>query len=154
MKTTVEDIFQQKKSRKKITVLTAYDFPTARILDESNIDIILVGDSVGMVLLGYDSTLPVTMRDMLHHTKAVARGVHRSLLVADLPFGSYETPKKAVQNARRFLKEAGADAVKLEGGKKVEKQVSALVQAEIPVMGHLGNAAAKRGICRWISSSR
>ena len=138
MRLTVKAISEKKKKGERIIALTAYDFPFAKILDEEQIDIILVGDSLGMVVLGYDSTVPVTMRDMLHHVKAASRGVQRSLLVADMPFGSYEDPARAVRNAKRFLKEAGADAVKLEGGKAVEKQVRALVQAGIPVMGHLG----------------
>ena len=138
MRLTAKGIYDKKKKGEKITVLTAYDFPSARILDEAGIDIILVGDSVGMVLLGYESTVPVTMRDMLHHTRAVTRAVKKSFVVGDMPFGSYDSPEKAVRNAKRFLKEAGADGIKLEGGKKVEAQVKALVDAGIPVMGHVG----------------
>ncbi len=138
MKITTKDILSY-KPKKKITVLSTYDFPFAKLADESGADIILVGDSVGMVCLGYDSTLPVTMRDMLHHVKAVARAVKHALVVADMPFGSFqESAEKAVRNAKRFVKEAGAQAVKLEGGESVLKQVKALVQAGIPVMGHLG----------------
>lgn len=138
MRLTVKAIFE-KKGKEKIAALTAYDFPFARILDEAGMDIILVGDSVGMVLLGYDSTLPVTMREMIHHTKAVARAVKRALIVADMPFGSYQdSAERAYRSAKRLIQEAGADAVKLEGGKNVVKQVTALVKAGISVMGHLG----------------
>ena len=138
MRLTAKAIYDKKKKHEKITVLTAYDFPTARILDEAGIDIVLVGDSLGMVLLGYESTVPVTMRDMLHHVRAVSRAVKKSFVIADMPFGSYDTPDRAVRNAKRFLKEAGADGVKLEGGKKIQEQIKALVDAGIPVMGHLG----------------
>ena len=134
---TAKAIYSKKK-KEKITVLTAYDYPTARILDQAEIDVILVGDSLGMVVLGYESTVGVTMREMLHHVKAVSRAVRRSLVVADMPFGSYETPAKALRSAVRFLKEGGADAVKLEGGRRIEKQIRALLGAGIPVMGHLG----------------
>jgi len=137
IKLTVKDIRDIKK-RARLTVLTAYDFLTACILDTESIDIILVGDSLGMVALGYESTVPVLMRDMLHHTKAVTRGVKRALVVADMPFGSYDTPQRAVRNARRFLQEARADAVKVEGGTRIRSEVEALVKAGIPVMGHLG----------------
>ena len=134
---TVKSI-REKKGREKIAVLTAYDFPFARLLDEAGIDIILVGDSLGMVLLGYDSTLPVTMRDMIHHTKPVARAVKQALVVSDMPFGSYATPEQALRNARRLIQDGGAEAVKLEGGEAVAKTVKTLVKAGIPVMGHLG----------------
>lgn len=137
-RTSVSDIIQQKKQGKKIVALTAYDFPFAKILDESGIDIILVGDSVGMVSLGYETTLSVTMEDMLHHVKAVKRAVKSALLVADMPFGSYEGTEKAVLNASRLIKEAGADAVKLEGGSQIMEEVKALIEYDIPVMGHLG----------------
>ncbi len=138
MKLTVKAI-QDKKGKEKITALTAYDFPYARMLDEIGIDIILVGDSLGMVLLGYESTVPVTMREMLHHTKAVGRATKKSLVVGDMPFSSYHlSSEQAFRNAKRFLQEGGADAVKLEGGKKVSKTVSTLVRGDIPVMGHLG----------------
>jgi 3-methyl-2-oxobutanoate hydroxymethyltransferase len=123
----------------KITVLTAYDYPTARLLDEAGVDILLVGDSLGMVVLGYESTLPVTMEDMLHHTRAVRRGTRRALLVADMPYGSYQDdPKEAVRNAIRFVKEAGAEAVKIEGGERRMDLIVRLVEAEIPVMAHIG----------------
>lgn len=137
MKLTTQ-IIQDKKKKEKIVALTAYDFPFARMLDESGVDIVLVGDSLGMVILGYDTTLPVTMQDMLHHTKAVSRAVKHALVVADMPYRSYETPKDALKNAKAFVEEAGADAVKLEGGKKVGDQVKALVDADIRVMGHVG----------------
>ncbi|HEV2521411.1 MAG TPA: 3-methyl-2-oxobutanoate hydroxymethyltransferase [Candidatus Acidoferrales bacterium] len=123
----------------KITCLTAYDYPTARILDEAGVDILLVGDSLGMVVLGYESTLPVTLEEMLHHTRAVRRGTRRALLVADMPYGTYhDDPKAAVRNAIRFVKEAGAEAVKVEGGERRLEMISRLVDAEIPVMGHIG----------------
>jgi 3-methyl-2-oxobutanoate hydroxymethyltransferase len=138
MRTPVKTIYDKKATKEKIAVLTAYDFPMARTLDEAGVDVILVGDSLGMVVLGYDSTVPVTMRDMLHHTRAVSRAVKKALVVADMPFGSYDTPEKALRNALRLVKEGGADAVKLEGGAQIEKQVRCLVQAGVPVMGHVG----------------
>lgn len=139
MKLTVKDISKKKEKGEKITCLTAYDYSFARLLDEAGVDVLLVGDSLGMVCLGYDSTLPVTMREMLHHAKAVSRGTRRALIVADMPFGSYQhSPEKAVRNATRFLKEAGADAVKLEGGSEMVPTVKALRKAGVPVMGHLG----------------
>ena len=135
---TVKSI-RQKKGREKITALTAYDFPFARMLDESEIDIILVGDSLGMVLLGYESTLPVTLREMLHHTKAVSRAAKRALVVGDMPFGSCLTEAGALRSAKRFIQEGGAAAVKVEGGGgAVVKIVKALIQSGIPVMGHVG----------------
>jgi 3-methyl-2-oxobutanoate hydroxymethyltransferase len=132
--------FQLKKQRnQKISMLTAYDYPTALAADKAGIDSILVGDSLGMVVLGYENTLPVTMEDMIHHCKAVARGASTPLLVGDMPFMSYQTSiDKAVENAGRFLQEAGMDAVKLEGGRERSDAVTAIVQAGIPVMGHLG----------------
>ncbi len=138
MRLTVKGIYDKKKNKEKITALTAYDFPLAKIIDEAGIDIVLVGDSVGMVLLGYESTIPVTMRDMLHHTKAVSRAVSHALIVADMPFGSYDTPERALRNANRLMQQGGANAVKLEGGKKIEKQIRALIQSGVPVVGHLG----------------
>ncbi|WP_045214760.1 3-methyl-2-oxobutanoate hydroxymethyltransferase [Desulfonatronovibrio magnus] len=127
------------KNISKITVVTAYDYTMARLVDQCNIDIILVGDSLGMVTLGYADTLPVDMRDMLHHTKAVVRGTSNALVVADMPFMSYQTSVgKAVFNAGRFLKEAGAGAVKVEGGSVILPQIESMVQTGIPVMGHLG----------------
>ena len=114
---TVPEILSKKARGEKITCLTAYDYPTARIVDAAGVDIILVGDSLGMVVLGYENTLPVTMEEMLHHTRAVRRGVQRALLVADMPFGSFQLDlNAAVANAIRFVKETGAEAVKIEGG--------------------------------------
>ncbi|MDD5217600.1 MAG: 3-methyl-2-oxobutanoate hydroxymethyltransferase [Candidatus Omnitrophica bacterium] len=138
MRLTVKAIRDKKKKREKVTVLTAYDFPTARILDEEGVDIVLVGDSVGMVLLGYESTLPVTMREILHHTKAVSRAVRHALVVADMPFGSYGHTEQALRNAGRLIREGGADAVKLEGCVKIQKQIQAIIDAGISVMGHVG----------------
>lgn len=121
----------------KVAVLTAYDYPTARLLDESGVDVLLVGDSLGMVVLGYPDTTQVTMDEMVHHTRAVARGARRAMIWSDLPIASYETPTQAVENARRLL-DAGAHAVKLEGGRSHLAQIEALVAAEIPVMAHIG----------------
>ena len=136
---TIDKLLAMKEAGERITALTAYDFPTARVLDEAGIDIVLVGDSVGNVVLGYNNTLPVTMEVMLHHTAAVARAVSRSLVVADMPFMSYQVdPSEAVRNAGRFIQEALAQAVKLEGGKPVLETVRRIVEAGIPVMGHLG----------------
>ena len=127
------------KGVRRLVMLTAYDCPSARLLDAAGVDLILVGDSVGNNVLGYDSTLPVTMEEMLHHTRAVARGVTRALVVADMPYLSYQTGRRdAIRNAGRFLKEAGAAAVKIEGGRRRATLVRALVEAEIPVMGHVG----------------
>lgn len=133
-------IFQQKKKHSQpISMLTAYDYPTALIMDQAGIDAILVGNSLGMVVLGYENTLPVTMEDMLHHCKAVARGAKSALLIGDMPFMSYQvTIQEAVRNAGRFLQEAGMDAVKLEGGRERLETVRAIVSTGIPVMGHLG----------------
>ena len=129
----------QNSSPAKITCLTAYDYPTARLLDEAGVDILLVGDSLGMVVLGYESTLPVTMEEMLQCTRAVRRGTRRALLVADMPYGSYhDDPAEAVRHAIRFVKEAGAEAVKIEGGERRMELIARLVDAEIPVMGHIG----------------
>jgi 3-methyl-2-oxobutanoate hydroxymethyltransferase len=145
-KITVPDLLQRKnqtrssnEAARKITCLTAYDYPTARLLDESGVDVLLVGDSLGMVVLGYDSTLPVTLDDMLRHTQAVRRGTKRALLVADMPYGSYHTDTaEALRNAVRFVKEAGAEAVKLEGGERRLELIVRLTEAEIPVMAHVG----------------
>lgn len=138
-KTTIPDILEKKRQGKKITMLTAYDYPTALLVDRAEIDMILVGDSVGMVVLGYETTVPVTMEEMIHHTKAVTRGARYALVVGDMPFMSYNTSEKeAITNAGRFIKEAGADAVKLEGGTTVQTIVQAIVRAGIPVMGHIG----------------
>ena len=136
---TILDIKKMKIQGEKITVLTAYDYGMASILDESDIDIILVGDSLGMVVLGYDTTLPVTMEDMLHHTKAVSRAAQNALIVADMPFLSYQiSPATALTNAGRFLQEANAQAVKLEGGREYAEIVQKITSAGIPVMAHLG----------------
>ncbi|MEN6312579.1 MAG: 3-methyl-2-oxobutanoate hydroxymethyltransferase [Acidobacteriota bacterium] len=139
-KITVPAVMARKNAGPKIVCLTAYDFPTARILDEAGVDIILVGDSLGMVVLGYENTVPVTMEEMIHHTRAVSRAVRRALVVADMPYFSFHlSPDETVRNASRFLKEAGASAVKIEGAsQKRLKTVRAMVEAEIPVMGHVG----------------
>ncbi|HET7150090.1 MAG TPA: 3-methyl-2-oxobutanoate hydroxymethyltransferase [Candidatus Acidoferrum sp.] len=145
-KITVPDLLQRKtqsagsfSKSPKITCLTAYDYPTARLLDEAGVDVILVGDSLGMVVLGHESTLPVTLEDMLHHTRAVRRGTRRALVVADMPFGSYHTDTaESLRNAVRFVKEAGAEAVKVEGGERRLELIARLTEAEIPVMGHIG----------------
>lgn len=123
----------------KITCLTAYDYPTARLLDEAGVEILLVGDSLGMVVLGYETTLPVTLDEMLHHTRAVARGARRALVVADMPYGSFHvSPEETLRDALRLVKEAGAAAVKLEGGERRFELIARMVDAEIPVMGHIG----------------
>jgi 3-methyl-2-oxobutanoate hydroxymethyltransferase len=145
-KITVPDLLQRKyqaagsvSKSQKITCLTAYDYPTARLLDEAGVEVLLVGDSVGMVVLGHESTLPVTLEDMLHHTRAVRRGARRALVVADMPYGSYHAETaESLRNAVRFVKEAGAEAVKIEGGERRLELISRLTEAEIPVMGHVG----------------
>ena len=133
----MENFREWKCQGRRITALTAYDYPTARLIDESGIDIILVGDSLGMVVLGYLDTTQVTIEEMLHHTRAVARGVKRALLVADLPINTYNSPAEAVTNARRFV-ECGAQAVKLEGGASHAPQIRAIIAAGIPLMAHIG----------------
>ncbi len=139
MKNTVSTLLAQKQSGDKITMLTAYDYTTAKIIDECGINAILVGDSLGMVMLGYENTLPVTMEDMIHHTVAVSRGVENAFVVADMPFMSYQVSvQEAVINAGRLIKEGGANAVKLEGGAEVCEQIEAIVNASIPVVAHLG----------------
>lgn len=136
---TTTKLARMKKDGEKITMLTAYDYTMAKILDEAGIDILLVGDSLGMVMLGYENTLPVTLDEMLHHARAVGRGTENALLVADMPFLSYEIEaKEAVRNAGRLIKEAGAQAVKVEGGAEIAETIKALVAAKIPVMGHIG----------------
>jgi 3-methyl-2-oxobutanoate hydroxymethyltransferase len=138
-KVTVPGLLQRKSNKQKITCLTAYDYPTARLLDESGVDVLLVGDSLGMVVLGHDSTLPVTIEDMLRHTAAVRRGVKRALLVADMPFGTYHTDNtESLRNAVRFVKEAGAEAVKIEGGERRLELIARMTESEIPVMAHVG----------------
>lgn len=137
-KVTVRTLREMKERGQKIVSTTAYDFPSAVIADQAGIDLILVGDSVGMVVLGYDSTIPVTMAEMSHHVRAVARARPRALLVADLPFNSFQaSAEDAVRNSGRFLKR-GAEAVKLEGGRRMLPQIEAIVHADIPVLGHLG----------------
>jgi 3-methyl-2-oxobutanoate hydroxymethyltransferase len=138
-KITVPLILERKLRGEKITSLTAYDYPTARLVDEAGIDILLVGDSLAQVVLGYDSTVPVTADEMLHHLRAVRRGVHRALLVADLPYGSYHMGERdALRTSLRFIKEGGAEAIKIEGGRKRARLVRRMANAEIPVMGHIG----------------
>lgn len=138
-KVTTLSLRRKKQRGEPITMLTAYDYPTALAMDQAGIDIILVGDSLGMVVLGYPNTLPVTMEDMLHHCRAVSRGARAALLVGDMPFMSYQTtPQDAVRNAGRFLQEAGMDAVKLEGGRERQGAIEAIIGAGIPVMGHIG----------------
>jgi len=128
-----------KKRGQKVTMMTAYDYTTARLVDEAGVDSILVGDSLGMTMLGYETTLQVTMDDMIHHTRAVVRGTKKALVIGDMPFLSYHTSADdAVRNAGRFIQEAGAKAVKLEGCKNVEGALKAILRAEIPVLGHLG----------------
>ena len=142
-KTTVPDLLQRKNlangTQEKITCLTAYDYPTARLMDEAGVDIVLVGDSLAMVMLGHESTLPLTLEEALHHAKAVRRGARRALVVVDMPYGSYHGDlNEALRNAVRFVKEAGAEAVKVEGGERRLELISRLTDAEIPVMGHVG----------------
>ena len=135
---TIADIARRHADGERLPMLTAYDFPTAQIIDEAGIPLLLVGDSLGQVLLGYDSTVRVTMAEMLHHTKAVVRGSKRALVIGDMPFLSYATADEALDNAGRFLQEAGAQAVKLEGGTRMARTIEAVVRAGIPVMGHIG----------------
>lgn len=146
-KVTVPEILSRKSSSignsaesgQKITCLTAYDYPTARLLDDAGVDVLLAGDSVGMVVLGYESTLPVTLDEMVHHVRAVRRGTRRALLVADMPYGSFHVSlDESVRNAVRLVKEGGAEAVKVEGGEKRIELIARLVESEIPVMGHVG----------------
>lgn len=138
-KLTVPEIQKKKVTGEKITMLTAYDAPTAEILDESGIDIILVGDSVGTVISAYPNTLPVTVEEMIYHTRAVTRKVKRALVVIDMPFMSYQvSAEEAKRNAGRMIKESGAEAVKIEGGKTVADTIKAIVDIDIPVMGHIG----------------
>lgn len=139
MRTTIRDIAAMKRRGKRIAMITAYDYTSARIVESAGVDIILVGDSLGQVVLGYDSTVPVTMGDMLHHIKAVVRGTEKVHIVGDLPFMSYQASRSdAIRNAGRILKEGGAQSVKLEGGRHVAKTMRRIVQAGIPVMGHIG----------------
>ena len=136
---TLQDLLAKKAQQRKITMLTAYDYPLGALLDESGVDVILVGDSLGMVVLGYETTTPVTMDEMLHHAKAVRRGVKRALLVGDMPFMSFHVSlRETVRNAGRFIQEAGCDAVKVEWKPGIEDVVKAIVDTGIPVMGHVG----------------
>lgn len=138
-KITVLSLAEKKRKHEPIVCLTAYDYATARLADEAGVELILVGDSLAQVVLGYDSTLPVTVEEMLHHAKAVRRAVHQALLVVDMPFGSYHTGlTPALENATRFVKEGGAEAVKIEGGRTRVELIRALLDAEIPVVGHIG----------------
>jgi len=139
MRITINQIRDMKQKGEKITMLTAYDYSTAKIVDEVGIPLILVGDSLGMVVLGYESTVPVTMEDMLHHTKAVVRGTKQTMIVGDMPFMTYHISiDDALKNATRFIQEAGAQAIKLEGGVTVAEKVKRIVECGIPVMGHIG----------------
>jgi 3-methyl-2-oxobutanoate hydroxymethyltransferase len=135
---TVADIARRYADGQRLATITAYDYPTAQIVDAAGIPLILVGDSLGQVALGYESTVRVTMAEMLHHTKAVVRGTQRALIVGDMPFLSYATVDEAIENAGRFLQEAGAQAVKVEGGVRSARIIEGLVKAGIPVMGHIG----------------
>jgi 3-methyl-2-oxobutanoate hydroxymethyltransferase len=137
-KVTASTLLEKKQKHEPITCLTAYDYASARLVDEAGIDMVLVGDSLGMVMLGYENTLPVAVEEMLHHTRAVRRGVKRAFLIADMPFASYQVSgDEAVRNAARFIKDGG-EAVKIEGGEKRAQLVERLVDAEIPVIGHIG----------------
>jgi 3-methyl-2-oxobutanoate hydroxymethyltransferase len=138
-KITIQDFFKKKAEGAKITMLTAYDYPFAKLVDEAGIDAVLVGDSLGMVIQGLENTLPVTMDEMIYHTKLVTRAVKNAIVIGDMPFMSYQAGiEEAVRNAGRFLKEAGATAVKLEGGKEVCDRITAMTKADVPVMAHIG----------------
>ncbi len=139
MRITIDEIKAMKQRKEKIPMLTAYDYITAKIIDGVGVPLILVGDSLGMVMLGYDSTIPVTMDEMIHHTKAVVKGANKALIVGDMPFMTYHTDiSDALYNAGRFIQEGGAQAVKLEGGEVVAETVKRLINCGIPVMGHIG----------------
>lgn len=139
MRVTITEIRELKQRHEKIPMLTAYDYVTAKIVDEAGVPLILVGDSLGMVMLGYESTIPVTIEEMIHHTKAVVRGAKKSLVVGDMPFMTYHISlSEALRNATRFIQEGGAQAVKLEGGQAVAETVRRIVECGIPVMGHIG----------------
>ncbi len=136
---TIQDFLKKKKEGKKITMLTAYDYPFAQIIDEAGIDVILVGDSLGMVVQGLENTLPVTMDEMIYHTKMVTRAVKNAMVIGDMPFMSYQASiEDAIKNAGRFLKEAGASAIKMEGGAEVAEHIRAMTRSDIPVMAHIG----------------
>jgi 3-methyl-2-oxobutanoate hydroxymethyltransferase len=154
---TVGDIARMHADGERIPMLTAYDYPTAKLLDEAGIPLLLVGDSLGRAMLGYENEIPVSMADMLHHTAAVTRGAKRALVVGDMPFLTYSTPEQAVANAGRFLAEAGAQAVKVEGGVRSARTIEAIVKAGIPTMGHIGwtpQAANAAGKVRVLGKSR
>jgi len=154
---TVNDIAKLHAEGERIAMLTAYDYPTAKLLDEAGIPMLLVGDSLGRVILGYENEIPVSMADMLHHTAAVTRGAKHALVIGDMPFLSYATSEAAVANAGRFLAEAGAQAVKLEGGVRSGRSMEAVVRAGIPVMGHIGwtpQAANAAGKVRVLGKNR
>src|SRR3990172_7803080 len=139
LKVTIPALMQKKQKRERITMLSAYDFPSAYLLDHSEVDIVLVGDSLNMVVLGHQDTLSIGMDEMIYHTRAVTRGCQRALVIGDMPYGSYQGGmNQAVQNGIRFMKEGGCAAVKLEGGKKRAGIIAALVEAEVPVMAHIG----------------
>lgn len=139
MKITIQDFIKKKQAKKKISMLTAYDYPFARIVDEAGIDAILVGDSLAMVVQGLENTLPVTMDEMIYHSRIVSRAATRSMVIGDMPYLSYQISiEDAIRNGGRFLKEGGVQAVKLEGGREVEEVVKALTKSEIPVMAHIG----------------
>ena len=150
MKKTILDFKKAKENNERISMLTAYDYSSAKLIDEAGIDAILIGDSLGMVSLGYEDTLSVTMEDMIHHTKAVARATKNALVVADLPFMSYQTSVyDAVYNAGRLIKEGRAHAVKLEGGIEMCDRIEAIVKSSIPVMAHIGNTSINKCV-GWI----
>jgi len=139
MRITIGDLKEMKQRGEKIPMLTAYDYSTAKLIDETGVPLILVGDSLGMVVLGYESTIPVTMEEMIHHTKAVVRGTERALVVGDMPFMTYHTTvEDALRNAARFIQDGGAQAVKLEGGEIAADKVKRIVECGIPVQGHIG----------------
>jgi len=139
MRLTINKIQDMKKAGERITMLTAYDYSTAKLIDEAGVNLILVGDSLGMVMLGYETTVPVTIEEMLHHTKAVVRGTKNALITGDMPFMTYQvTAEEALRNAGRFMQEAGCQAIKLEGGATIAETVRKIVNAGIPVMGHIG----------------
>jgi 3-methyl-2-oxobutanoate hydroxymethyltransferase len=139
MRVTITEIKEMKHRKEKIPMLTAYDYVTAKMVDEAGVPLILVGDSLGMVILGYESTIPVTMEEMIHHTKAVVRGAKKALIIGDMPFMSYHiSVSDALHNAARFIQEGGAQGVKLEGGEVIAEKVRRLVDCGIPVMGHIG----------------
>ncbi len=142
MRITISQIKEMKQKGEKITMVTAYDYPTAKIVDEVGIPLILVGDSLGRVVLGYDSTSPITMEEMLHHTKAVVRGTKQTMVIGDMPFMTYHVSiEDALRNAARFIQEGGAQAIKLEGGVMVAEKVRRIIECGIPVMGHIGLTA-------------